>query len=171
MLPGVYENNGVEFTVNSLGFATKEFTLENKSNCRIISFGGSTTLGIETDSPYTKILEKKLKSNEFNCEVLNLGFSGMGLNFIENLLVTEAINYSPNIITIMSNRNSVMYDSYNNSAITPDIISNNIDFYKYKLRKFLFSEVMTYRFLELSTKGILGLLYNKENNKLLCATK
>ena len=56
MLPGKYEHNGVEFTVNSLGFLGDEFSVKNKTGCRIISFGGSTTLGIETDNSYPKIL-------------------------------------------------------------------------------------------------------------------
>ena len=166
MLPGKYEHNGFEFTVNSLGFLGKEFSIKNKSGCRIISFGGSTTLGIETDSPYPKILEKKLKDKKINCEVLNFGFSGKGLNFLENLLVTEAINYSPNIITIMSNRNSVMYDSYGSSSISPDVISSSFDFYYYKLKKFLFSEIMTYRFFDLTSKRIMSLFYSQENKIL-----
>jgi len=166
MLPGIYENNGIKFRVNSLGFVGEEFSVKNKTGCRIISFGGSTTLGIETDLSYPKILEEKIKNNKLNCEVLNFGFSGKGLNFIENLLVNEAINYSPNIITIMSNRNSVMYDSYDNSSISPDVISNNYEFHYYKFRKFIFSEVMTYRFLDLFSKQVLSLFYNKENKIL-----
>ena len=166
MLPGVYDNNGIEFTVNSRGFIGDEFSVKNETGCRIISFGGSTTLGIETKNPYPKILEEKLIKNKFNCEVLNFGFSGKGLNYIENLLVNEAINYSPNIITIMSNRNSVMYDSYGSSSISPDVISSNFDFYYYKLKKFIFSEIMTYRFLDLASKRVLSLFYDKENKIL-----
>ena len=164
MEPGKYKYDGiVEYKVNSLGFIGEEFTIENKRNCRIISFGGSTTAGLQSGRPYPKILEEKLNQNNINCEVLNFGFSGKSLNFLENLLVNEAVNYSPNIVTIMSNRNSVMYDSYGNSSISPDLISSELDFYLYKLNKFFFSNIMTYRFLELSMKRIMSLTQNDEN--------
>ena len=63
----------------------------------------------------------------------------------------------------MSNRNAVMYDSYGNSSISPDLISSELDFYLYKLNKFLFSKVLTYRFLELSFKRAINLVQNDEN--------
>jgi hypothetical protein len=164
MKPGKYKYDGViEYTVNSLGFIGKEFSIKNKKNCRVISLGGSTTAGLQSGRPYPKILEEKLSQLDVDCEVLNFGFSGKSLNFLENLLVNEAVNYSPNIITIMSNRNSVMYDSYGSSSISPNLISSELDFYLYKLNKFLFSKVLTYRFLELSFKRAISLVQNDEN--------
>ena len=118
MKPGSYKNKyGVEYKVNSLGFLGEEFSIENERNCRIISLGGSTTAGISSGRSYPKILEEKLHKNNINCEVLNFGFVSKSLNYLENLLVTEVVNYKPNIITIMSNRNAVMYDSYGNSSV------------------------------------------------------
>ena len=163
MVPGTYRHNNVEFKVNSLGFLGEEFSIKNEKGCRIISFGGSTTAGLESYYPYPKILEKKLHNNNFDCEVLNFGFSGKSLNFIENLLVNEAVNYSPNIITIQSNRNAVMYDSYGNSSISPDVISSKFDYYYYKLKMFLFSKIMTYRFIELAGKRIISIFYDDNN--------
>ena len=167
MEPGKYKYDGiVDYKVNSLGFIGEEFSIENKKNCRIISLGGSTTAGLQSGRSYPKILGEKLDQKGIDCDVLNFGFTGKSLNFLENLLVKEVINYSPNIITIMSNRNSVMYDSYGNSSIAPNLISSKLDFYLYKLNKFLFSEVMTYRFLELSFKRI-GSLILKDENKIV----
>ena len=163
MIPGTYRHNDVEFKVNSLGFLGEEFSIKNEKGCRLISFGGSTTAGLGNYYPYPKILEEKLHNNNFDCEVLNFGFSGKSLNFIENLLVNEAVNYSPNIITIQSNRNAVMYDSYGNSSISPDVISSKFDYYYYKLKMFLFSKIMTYRFIELASKRIISILYDDEN--------
>ena len=42
-----------EYTINSKGFRDKEFTLEKKSDFRIISFGGSTTMGLESPDNFT----------------------------------------------------------------------------------------------------------------------
>ena len=62
---------------------------------------------------------------------------GKSLNYLENLLVKEVVNYKPNIITIMSNRNAVLYDSYGNSSVSADIIDGKLDYFLYKLNKFL----------------------------------
>jgi len=161
MLPGVYEIDGVTFKINSKGFRGEEFDQVNKNGCRIISFGGSVTLGSE--KAYPTILEEKLKKNEKNCESLNFGMTSRGLNYIEDLIINEAIKYSPNIVTIMTNRNSTMYDSYGSSSVTPNIISNSSDFYIYKVNKYLFSKVMTYRFVDLSYRRVLSWLYKDES--------
>ena len=74
LYPGIYKyNEEVEFKVNSRGFIGEEFSFENKNDCRIISFGGSTTAGVETNRPYPKILGEKFKNNNINCEVKNFG--------------------------------------------------------------------------------------------------
>jgi len=162
--PGSYVNEfGIEYKVNSLGFLGEEFSIQNEGNCRIISLGGSTTAGISSGRSYPKILEEKLQQNNTNCEVLNFGFAGKSLNYLENLLVREAVNYKPNIITIMSNRNAVMYDSYGNSSVTSDIIDNKLDYFLYKFNKFLSLKIMTYKFFELSYKRIVSILYNDED--------
>ena len=161
---GSYKSkNGVEYKVNSLGFLGEEFTIQNENNCRIISLGGSTTAGISSEKTYPEILEEKLQQNNLNCEVLNFGFPSKGLNYLENLLVNEAVNYKPNIITIMSNRNSVMYDSFGNSSVSPGLINNKFDYFIYKTDKFLFLKIMTYRFFQLSYKRILSVLHNEED--------
>jgi len=164
MKPGSYKNEyGVEYKVNSLGFLGEEFSIENERNCRIISLGGSTTAGLSSGRSYPKILEEKLHKNNINCEVLNFGFVSKSLNYLENLLVKEAVNYKPNIITIMSNRNAVLYDSYGNSSVSADIIEGKLDYFFYKINKFLSLEIMTYRFFELSYKRIVSILYSDED--------
>ena len=163
LYPGTYKYNDIEYKVNSRGFLGEEFSYKNKNGCRIIALGGSTTAGLETNKPYPKILKEKFLKKKINCEVLNFGFSGKGLNFLENLLVNEAIDYSPNMITIMSNRNAIMYDSYGNSSISPDVIEDNLDLFIYKTESFLYSKVMVYRFFQLSYKRIISKLSSSEN--------
>ena len=51
-----------------------------------------------------------IKKND-KCESLNFGMTSKGLNYIEELFFNEVIEYDPNIVTIMTNRNSTMYDS------------------------------------------------------------
>ena len=160
---GEYNFNNIKHSVNKFGFIGKEVDIENKSGCRLIALGGSTTAGVETQKPYPKILENLLNQNQFNCEVLNFGFSGKALNSLEKILVNQASKFNPNVITIMSNRNSTMYDSYITSAVATDIIKSKFDLFLYELKNFLFFEIMTYRFLSLSYNRALSLLLDEEN--------
>ncbi len=153
MVPGTYLIDDVKYFINSKGFRGKDFKKKNFSNCRIISLGGSITFGVEKSYPTE--LEKIIKNNKNKkCESLNFGITSKGLNFIENLFTSEVVSYSPNIVTIMANRNSTMYDSYGSSSKSPGIITNKKEFYLYKVNSFLFSNVMTYRFFDLVIKRI-----------------
>tara|TARA_B100001540_G_scaffold314995_1_gene341135 strand:- start:251 stop:1402 length:1152 start_codon:yes stop_codon:yes gene_type:complete len=154
MYPGKYvhkptinlESGPVVFTINSKGFRGKEFNLK-KTTKRIICFGGSTTIGVESpdDQTYPAQLEKIFMNKGREIEVLNFGFGGKSLNFIKDLLYSEAINYEPNIITINSNRNSTMYDSAGTKlSIKKNKLKSNQTL---KLFVFLNNNVMTYRLL------------------------
>jgi len=160
---GEYNFNNIKFYVNKFGFIGKEVDIENKSGCRLIALGGSTTAGVESKEPYPKILENSLNKSQLNCEVLNFGFSGKALNYLEKILVNEASKFNPNIIMIMNNRNSTMYDSYTTSAVSTDIINSKFDLFLYELKNFLFLEVMTYRFLSLSYNRAISLFLDDEN--------
>jgi len=48
---GEYEFNNIKHSVNKYGFIGKEVSIENKSGCRLIALGGSTTAGVETKEP------------------------------------------------------------------------------------------------------------------------
>ena len=162
-VPGEYNFNKVNHRVNSFGFLGKEVSIHNKTGCRMIALGGSTTAGTETEKPYPYVLENLLNKNKFNCDVLNFGFSGKALNFLEKLLVDEASKFKPNVLSLMSNRNSTMYDSYITSAAATDIVKNKFDLKLYELKNFLFLEVMTYRFLSLAYNRSLSLLFDDKN--------
>ena len=162
-VPGEYSFNKINHRVNNFGFIGEDVSINNKTGCRIVALGGSTTAGTETEKPYPNILEKLLNKNKFNCDVLNFGFSGKALNFLEKLFVNEASKFNPNVLLIMSNRNSVMYDSYITSAAATDIVKNKFDLKLYELKNFLFLEVMTYRFLSLAYNRTLSLLLDDKN--------
>ena len=162
MIPGNYIINNYEVKINSKGFRGNDFLRENVTGCRIIAFGGSTTLGLQSKKSYPLILEEKLNRNNYECEVLNFGFSGKSLNFIEDLIINEAIDYSPNIISIMSNTNSTRYDSFKNSSISSDIIETKFQLYLYKTNKFFYNYVMTYKFMKMVIHHIVGWSINKK---------
>ena len=162
-IPGEYNFNNIKHSVNKFGFIGEEAPIQNKTGCRVVALGGSTTAGTETNKPYPKILGNLLTQNEFNCDVLNFGFSGKALNFLEKLLVNEASKFNPNVLSIMSNRNSTMYDSFITSAIATDIVNNKFDLFLYELKNFLFLEVMTYRFLSLAYNRVVSLFLDDKN--------
>ena len=104
--------------------------MEQEVTTQVVALGGSTTAGTETKEPYPKILENLLSQNQFNCDVLNFGFSGKALNFLEKLLVNEVSKFNPNVVLLMNNRNSTMYNSYITSSVATDIIdSSNLYFF------------------------------------------
>ena len=76
-----YNFNNIKHNVNKFGFIGKEVEIDNKSGCRLIALGGSTTAGVESKEPYPKILENLLNQNQLNCEVLNFGFFRQSFKF------------------------------------------------------------------------------------------
>ena len=56
-VPGEYSFNKINHRVNNFGFIGEEVSINNKTGCRIVALGGSTTAGTETENPYPNILE------------------------------------------------------------------------------------------------------------------
>lgn len=141
----------IEYTINSKGFRDKEFSTSKDSDFRIISFGGSTTMGLESpdDLTYPKQLEKEFKKNKLDVEVLNFGLSSKSLNFISELFFLEGINYKPDFITIYSARNSIMYDSIGTKIKKKKIKFHNLQ----KINLYLINNFMFYR--------LISKIYNK----------
>ena len=155
MKPGNYlTDKGISYNINSKGFRGKEFkTIKEKK--RIIAFGGSTTIGIESPDnlTYPAQLEKILNEKKLDYEVLNMGFGSKSLNYIKNLFFNEAHIYDPDIILIYNNRNSIMYDG---SYIDPPKLSTRF----LKLNYYLQENIMTYRLMLKIYKRILNLSLN-----------
>ena len=167
MKPGehIYKNNTIK--INSKGYRGDEFNIKNNSNCRFLALGGSTTLGINSQKPWPEILQNKLRKNfDNNCEVINTGILGASLNDIENLFFSNLKNYKPNYIILLSNHNSAHYDSYAKGHKKPNIIDNELSYKLFKINNFLFSNLMTYRFLDLSYKRLIW-FFSKNKNELI----
>ena len=167
MVPGKFIINGVNYSINSKGFRGNNFSDLNRNNCRIISLGGSITLGVEKS--YPDLLGKMILKKNDKCESLNFGMGSKGLNYVEELFFNEVIGYEPNIITIMANRNATMYDSYGSGSKSPGIISSKKDYFIYRLNRFLFTNLMTFRFLDLSMKRII-FISSKDASKIVNPT-
>ena len=135
-----------EYKINSKGFRGNEFTERKKTDYRIISFGGSTTMGLESPDNYTypDLLEKEFRINKSDVEILNFGLSSKSLNFIRELFFSEAINYDPDLITIYSARNSIMYDSIGTKLKIREIKFQNFE----KLNLYLIENIMSYRLMK-----------------------
>lgn len=138
MNPGKFKHENVEYNINSRGFRGNEFNLLT-NKVRILSFGGSTTIGLESPDNKTYPAQLEILLNEGNekYEVINMGFGSKSLKYIKPLFVNEAINYKPEIITIYSNRNSIMYDSASSVKVA------NIKLLKFTT--YLQENIMTYR--------------------------
>jgi len=93
-----------KFTINSKGLRNdRDFEYEKPEGViRIISLGDSQTQGYEVRQDYTfsVIMEKYLKAQDHNIEVINSGISGFStaeeLLFLEN----EGIKYKPDFIVL-----------------------------------------------------------------------
>ena len=156
MTPGKFKHNNINYVINSKGFRGKEFN-KKKDKIRILSFGGSTTIGLESpdDKTYPYLLENLLNKNEKKYEVINMGFGSKSLNFIKALYVNEALGYDPDFITIYSNRNSLMYDGgFSKKKVNVNLL---------KITSYLQENIMTYR--------LLLKLYNRMNNSLSSESK
>lgn len=150
LLPGYHKykskNNITDYYINSKGFRGEDFNFEKKNQFRLIAFGGSSTIGLESsyNKTYPALLEKKLKNEDINVEVLNFALPSKSLNFARDLFFSEGIKYKPDFISIYSNRNSTMYDSFRSQLKNDNSIKNiKIN----NIRIFLYENIMTYRLL------------------------
>ena len=93
-----------KFTINNQGFRNdRDFEYEKPEGIiRVISLGDSHTQGLEVRQDYTfsAIMEKYLKAQGPNAEVINAGICGFStaeeLLFLEN----EGIKYKPNFVVL-----------------------------------------------------------------------
>ena len=160
IVPGKYlqknKNRIIEYKINSKGFRGKEFTENKNSLNRIISLGGSTTMGLgsEYDMTYPAQLESMLKNEKIDVEVLNFGLSSKSLSFIRKLLFSEAINYDPDLIIIYSNRNPALYDSQGTKI---NIEKDNQNIFIKKVNLFLIDNIMTFRLIFKTYRKIISM--------------
>ncbi len=158
-IPGSYTHKKygktITFNINDQGFRGKNFEIKKKINNRIISFGGSTTIGLGSafEDTYPKNLENYLKKNNFDVEVLNFGLPAKSLNFIRELYFKEAYKYNPDFIVIYSNRNPTMYDSIGTKIMIDERLDNDKII---RVNLYLMDNVMTFRLLNKIYKKIIN---------------
>jgi len=127
--PGEYKHDGItvdgfgggktlpyEYTINSLSFRDKEFSVK-KDKYRICALGGSTTfgVGVNDSQTYPYCLQQLLGKG---AEVINCGFAAYRTFHIYELFEQELQELKPDTIIIMS--------AFNDAFKPPLIAKNNI---------------------------------------------
>ncbi len=97
-------------SANSLGLRGQEWTEKKPRGAkRILTLGDSFTegMGAELKDSYPKILERDLKNEGYDVEVLNAGVAGSDPFFQYVLLRDKLIRFSPDIVLIMINNTDI----------------------------------------------------------------
>jgi hypothetical protein len=163
MVPGLHKFKNNIIKINSEGFRGKDFKINNSNGCRFVALGGSTTLNLNSNLSWPQILQNKINLNfKKECEVINTGILGASLDDIENLFFLELLKYEPNYIILLSNHNSAHYDSFVKNTKRTNIIKNKFDYFIFKSNLFSFNNIMSYRFFNLSTKRLSGILFDNK---------
>ena len=93
-----------KFEINSRGFRNnRNISYEKPENTfRVLSLGDSHTLGFEVnqDETFSFLLEKKIKENNHDAEVLNAGVSGFSTAEEYIYLINEGIKYKPDAVIL-----------------------------------------------------------------------
>jgi lysophospholipase L1-like esterase len=88
---------------NSEGWRDRERTIQRQSNTlRILVIGDSVTYGaiVGQADTYTAILERKLRANSVNAEVINISYGGWGTDQELEALTREGVAYKPDLIIL-----------------------------------------------------------------------
>ena len=104
-----YENKSgnfynVNITTNSFGFRDHEVSPEkNDSVCRIIFLGDSFTLGwgVDVDSTFSKVLEKRLSGQRKKYEVINTGIGNYNSIMEVELFKLKGLALKPDLVILM----------------------------------------------------------------------
>jgi len=131
LLPKMYKNRSYTFineinsslnidldekvilTTDSQGFrinTNQNIDFSNKKNFRIITVGGSTVLNDHVNDEYTwsNLLEKKLKINGLNTEIINTGINGLNSKH-HYLTIKSFIKKDIDMAIILIGANDIIY--------------------------------------------------------------
>jgi len=99
---GVFSNVAFtnEYSVNSLGFSGKDFSMNKKAGCfRIIVIGTSDEDGIHTDGSLNYVFLLRDYLQKYNIDVVNLAIEGRERSMINiNFIRSECVKYNPDLI-------------------------------------------------------------------------
>jgi lysophospholipase L1-like esterase len=108
---------------NSEGWRDRERTIQRQPNTlRILVVGDSVTYGaiVGQADTYTAILERKLRANGVNAEVINISYGGWGTDQELEALTREGVAYKPNLVILQFCTNDpadVEYFAANDEAL------------------------------------------------------
>jgi lysophospholipase L1-like esterase len=93
---------------NSEGWRDREHTIQRPPNTlRILVIGDSVTYGaiVGQVDTYTAILERKLRANGVDAEVLNISYGGWGTDQELEALTLEGVSYKPDLVILQFTTN------------------------------------------------------------------
>lgn len=93
---------GVEIKTNDIGFRDKAIDAK-KNKKRILFIGDSFTLGwgVVEDSTFTRVLERNLRTSNFDYEVINSGIGNYNSRMECELFKWKGIKTNPDIVILM----------------------------------------------------------------------
>lgn len=100
---------------NSEGWRDVERAIQRRPNTlRILVIGDSVTYGaiVAQADTYTAILERKLRENGVNAEVINISYGGWGTDQELEALTLEGILYKPDLVILQFSTNDPFDVSY-----------------------------------------------------------
>jgi lysophospholipase L1-like esterase len=102
---------------NSEGWRDRERSIQRRPNTlRFLAIGDSVTYGaiVEQADTYTAILERKLRANDVDAEVMNISYGGWGADQELEALTLEGLAYKPDLVILQFCSN----DPFNNKYFT-----------------------------------------------------
>jgi hypothetical protein len=138
------KNNAL--TINSLGFRGCEVSKQPNNRMRIIIVGGSGAFGqgVENDNDTFQVLLEKLNTT---VEVINAGVAGFLSGQELTYIVSELVNYHPNLIIAYNGWNDLQESWYHktwwNKQKAKDEMGYNTNFFIFNIENNLVSNYQT----------------------------
>ena len=106
-----YNDTQINFKTNGFGYRDDEW--ENKISIAVIGDSIVAALGNHKHKRFTEILEKKIKSNGTNLQVLNMGVNGQNVvNFINSVNFVKNQQNPQKILLFLSTTDDFHFDEF-----------------------------------------------------------
>ena len=113
MLPGEHQGTRGTYRINALGFRGPDFHATTKgARTRVFSVGDSNTIGLDLPEGQTwpALLQRSLNQQSGTAEVVNAGMGGYTTLHALNLIRSELLNYSPDVLIVFLGVNDLNED-------------------------------------------------------------
>lgn len=148
----------ISITINSKGLRDYEhdYSREKKKNVRILGLGDSLMFGagVEYEDSYFRLLEKNLRIDGTDVEIVKMGVNGYNFDQIYNYYFNEGYKYDPDILLLSVVLNDVQ--KTNVQKLKTDMFDPH-ESIKEKIINFLYTNSR-------SAKYILNFIYSLRNN-------